>query len=392
MTMLLIALLAMTGVQCNQSATTEPTGVADDQGKTPQQPDIVRLSEKAQDLAGIEIARVENRACRSILAARGKVLAPQQQTAIISHAFSARVSQLHVKVGDTVGQGDPLVTLECHEVGEAKSAFFKTIADLELAKETLAREKQLEADGIGIGKNRLAAEAAHTIAVHAREAAEKSLHVLGFTEDDVAEMIETHQIHPSITLSSPIAGKVVTSKAVLGALVDQLTEILTVIDLQTLWVDAQVFEKDLERVRVGQGVDVVVTAYPEKTFRGQVTYIGDVVDEATRTITVRAEVDNGEMLLKPGMFAKVDVLLNGGCEMLVVPEAAVLEERGRKFVFLKEKDYFRRRFVEVGDREGDDRQIEQGLLVDQEVVTQGNYELYSELKQEILHQGHGHQH
>ncbi|NQT13117.1 MAG: efflux RND transporter periplasmic adaptor subunit, partial [Planctomycetes bacterium] len=313
--------------------------------------DVVHLTEASRDLAGIEVEDVKTRECRCVLKAMGKVLAPRPQTAIVGHAFSARVAEIHVKIGDWVEKSQALVTLESQEVGDAKSEFYKTLADRELADLTLAREKRLLESGIGIEKNLLAAETEHKIAQASAEAAEKKLHVLGFSEAEVQEIAETHQISPAITLYAPIDGKVVTHEAVLGALVDQATEILKIIDPTLLWVDAEIYEKDIAKIKIGQKAEIAVPAYPGEIFQGKISYIGDMVNEETRTITVRAEVANEQHWLKPGMFADANIHLNGGEQMLVVPLAAVLEEGNQRFVFVKEKDDLERREVEFGRRE-----------------------------------------
>jgi len=346
--------------------------------------ETVELSAESRDLVGIEVDKVKSRECRCTLKAMGKVLAPRPQTAIVSHAFPGRVAEVHVNIGDWVEKGQALVTLESNEVGDAKSEFYKAIADRELAELNLAREKRLSEGGIGIQKNLLAAETEHKIAQSNAEAAEKKLHVLGFTEDQVQETAETHQISPAITLYAPIDGKVVAIEAVLGAFVDPSTEILTIIDPTLLWVDAEIYEKDLAKVRIGQEVEITVPAYPDEVFHGKLSYIGDVVDEDTRTITVRAEVENDDHRLKPGMFADVCILLNGGEMALVVPTAAVLEEGDRKIVFVQHEDAFVCREVETGVVNGDYQQIVAGLAPNEQVVIQGNHELKSKLQEDVL--------
>ena len=351
-------------------------------------PDVVRLSDKAQETAGIEVAKVESRKCRSVLKTMAKVLAPPSQTAIVSHAFPARVAQIHVKVGDLVKKGQPMVTLDSHEVGIAKSEFYKATAGFELAKLNLDREKRLQKIGIGVKKNLLAVETDHKISEANLEAAEKMLHVLGFTEAEVEEITGTHQINATITLHSPIPGKVVTSEAILGDFVDQSTEILTIVDPTLLWVAAEVYEKDIAKVKLGQEVEIIVPAYPEKVFSGKISYIGDVVNEETRTTTVHAEVRNGDHLLKPGMFANVDVQLNGSYDMLVVPSGAMLEDGYRKIVFVKEADCFRRRQIKTGPVEGEYQQVLDGLKASEVVVVVGNHLLNSKLQTEVLSGAH----
>jgi len=398
----LFALLAATSIQCGRNeaplATNESqdsVGESQDHIESPTANNEVRLSKASREMGGIEVDAVTSKETKSVLRAMGKVLAPKPQTAIVGHAFSARVAEVHVKLGEWVEKDQELVTLHCHEVGTAKSDFFKAIADLELAKQNLDREKELFKSEIGIEKDLRAAEAEHKIAQANREAAEKRLHIFGFTEEQVQEIAETHQIHAAITLYAPIAGKIVENNAVLGALIDQGTEIMKIVDPTLLWVDALIYEKDISKVKIGQRVEIKVPAHEDDIFHGTVSYIGDEVDDETRMITVRAEVNNEDSRLKPGMFADVHILLNGNAETLVVPKSAVLEEGRQKFVFVKVEDSYLLRELETDPANGEDYlPIRSGLDVGEEVVVTGGHLLRSELKEDLLRHAHhhGHQH
>jgi cobalt-zinc-cadmium efflux system membrane fusion protein len=350
--------------------------------------DVVTLPEESQQIIGITVQDAETRECRHVLGAMGRVLAPTPQTVIVSYAFLARVSDIHVSLGEWVEADEPVVTLDGHDVGEAESEYYKAVANCELAKVNLERQRRLLEEGIGAKKNLLAAEAEHLVAETSCEAAEKRLHVLGFTEADVQEIHNTHLISPTITLDAPITGKVVEIEAIRGAMVDESTKIMTIIDTRTLWVDAEIYERDICGIAMGQPVEITVPAYPDETFTGTVVYVGDVVREETRTITVRAEFANKGERLKPGMFAKVCIVLDQGTESVVVPVAAVLEEGNRQFVFVKQSGNFERREVTAGPVEGADQQIVSGLRDGESVVVQGNYQLRSELKRHLLQEAH----
>ena len=111
--------------------------------------------------------------------------------------------------------------------------------------------------------------------------------------------------HPLIPVTSPVGGVVIEKTITQGEMVNPEKTLFTVADLSTLWVVIDVYEKDISRLRVGTGVKVSVTAFPDKTFKGKISYIADVVDEKTRTEKARVTIDNASGLLKPGMFATV---------------------------------------------------------------------------------------
>jgi cobalt-zinc-cadmium efflux system membrane fusion protein len=303
--------------------------------------------------------------------------------AIVSYAFPARIARIHVQPGDWVKEGQELVTLQSEEVGEAKSAYYKAIADHELARQNHEREKRLFDRGVGAQKNMLTTEAELRVAEASLDAAEKKLHVLGFTEAQV-KATETHQVNPVIALFSPISGKVVQNNAVLGGMIDQASEILTIMDPSLLCVDAEIYERDIAKIKNGQTVEVSVPAYPDKKFQGKICYIGDVLKEETRTITVRTEVENKGNGLKPGMFANIRVFLNHQTQALVLPQEAILDDRDEKMVFIKRGNQFFPQLIETGTKENNIVEITAGLEEGDEVVTKGNFQLKSKLYDDIL--------
>ncbi|MBC7365153.1 MAG: efflux RND transporter periplasmic adaptor subunit, partial [Candidatus Aminicenantes bacterium] len=194
----------------------------------------------------------------------------------------------------------------------------------------------------------------------------------------------THQINPVITLYSPIKGKVVEIKVVPGEMVDQAKDMMVIVDPRVLWVDAEIFEKDIARVHPGQKVEITVPAYPGKTFVGRISYVGDVLKEETRTITVRTEVENKNLELKPGMFATLKINLNGDRKVLAVPEAAVCDQKGEKFVFVPQGEGFELRKVELGARQDGFYEVISGLKEGELVVTTGSFQLKSKLFESVL--------
>jgi membrane fusion protein, heavy metal efflux system len=318
------------------------------------------------------------------LRATGKVLASPFRKAIVSYPFPARIAKIHVRPGDWVNTGQELVTLQSEAVGEAKSEYFKALADFELAKSSYEREKRLFDRGAGAGKNLQAAEAERKVAEANLNAAEKKLHVLGFTEAQVKRAAETHEINATITLFAPLPGKIVDNNVALGAMVDQTSEILTVLDPSVLCVDADIYERDIAAVRKGQEVELTVPAYPDLVFKGRVQYIGDVLKEETRTVTVRTEVENEEYRLKPGMFASLTILLDRQARALTVPQAAVLDDRDRKIVFISKGAEFFPRVVVTGPKMDGYIEVLSGLAEGDSVVTRGNYQLKSKLYDEVL--------
>jgi cobalt-zinc-cadmium efflux system membrane fusion protein len=352
--------------------------------------DVVELTDEESNAIQIDTVKASYKPLRSQLQALGKVFAHPRRKAIVSYAFSARVSDIHIQLGDWARRGQKLVTLQSEEVGSAKSEFYKAQADYELAKVNHERQKRLFDRGVGAQKDYLVSEAGFKVAEAQLNAAEKKLHVLGFSEEQVKAISETHQISPIITLYAPISGKIIEHNAILGAMVDQGTEILTILDPSVVCIHAEIYERDIAKMRIGQDVEASVPAYPGETFLGKISFIGDVLNEETRTITVRSEIDNQEYKLKPGMFADISIFLNHQSRALVLPLEAVLDEKDETIVFLKVAGKYIPQIVKTGIRNGGSIEILAGIQEGAEVVTKGNFQLKSKLYEDILKKGHVH--
>lgn len=361
-------------------------------GKNPQLSHwkVITFSEGEKSRIQIKTITVKENAIQSTLKAMGKVLAPRDSKAIVGSTFPGRIIKLHAAIGQWVKKGDPLVTLECEEVGNAKSDYFKATTGYQLTKQNFEREERLFKKDIGAKKDYLETRAQLEIARSSLVAAEKKLLLMGFSKQQVRELADTRNINPYVTLNAPIAGRVIRDNSLPGAMMDSLTGIMTILDPTTLCIDAEIYEKDLAKIKILQEVRITVPAYPGDIFTGCISYIGDIVHTETRTITVRTRVPNNDFKLKPGMFADINILLDQREKAVTVPIEAVLDDLDKKIIFIKEGENFHCRTVEVGPTFNGNIEIKKGLAIGETIVVQGNYQLKSRLYEETLNQAHTH--
>lgn len=349
---------------------------------------ILHLTPDEEKTIGVKTVPATERPLRARLRAMGAITVPQTRKAIVSYAFPARIASVSANIGAWVMRGQLLVTLQSEKVGDAKAEYHKAKADQELAQRSYEREKRLFDGGVGAQKNYFAAETELRVAENNLNAADKKLHVLGFSEEEVQVIAHTHQIDAAITLYAPITGKVVETHAVLGAIVDQSSEILTIVDPRVLWVDAEIYERDIAKIRIGQDTSLMVPAYPGETFAGTISYISDLVKAETRTIAVRTEVQNPQQRLKPGMFADVTFFLGDRTNALALPEIAILDNQDEHLVFVRSNDGYIPQVVEVGTKENGYCEILRGLKEGDLVVVNGQFQLKSKLFEDLLKAGH----
>ena len=340
----------------------------------------VELSAQERNLMDIAFQPAVRGALSETIIRDGKVSPHQDRVAKVGPVIPGRVKEILVKLGDWVEEGRPMAKLVSSEVGQALSDYYKSIQELELAQANLDRYRRLIEQDIGARKDLLAAEAEQKIALASVNASEKTLHALGFTEDDVTEIRETHKINAELLLRAPIAGEVVERLVTIGERVGEDATLFTIMDLRKVYVDAQIYERDVHRVQKGQRVEVSVGALPGRVFNGSVSYISPLLDPESRTLTVRTEIANPEKILKQGMLAVVKISTGSNGDTLCIPADAVVEEAGSSYVFTTQGENFRLIPVTIGETDQDYTEIVEGLEEGDEVVTKGTYELYSKFK------------
>jgi membrane fusion protein, heavy metal efflux system len=177
-------------------------------------------------------------------------------------------------------------------------------------------------------------------------------------------------------LTAPLDGVLTAAQATVGELVDPAKPLFAVLDPQVVWVEASVFADDVGQVEAARDALVQVDGYPERWFSARLFNLGQVVDEASRTVKVIFELPNDDGKLRPGTFARVAIGAGGKREVLAVPDAAVIERDGRTLVYVHgaPEEFFARE-VALGARDGAYHALRQGLVKGERVVVRGTYSI-----------------
>ncbi len=322
--------------------------------------------------------------------ATGEVGPNRDRFVIVSPRVSGVVKELFVDWGDHVKKGQKLAILDSIELGEVRANDRKARAMLRMAKKNYSREKTLYKQKITSTKHFLEAENAYEQAQIELKALKEKLILMGQQEGDIQDIAED-PVSSLFILSAPFDGTVINKNVAIGELKDAFTPIVTISDLTNLWVWFDIYEKDIPIVFRGNKVMISVASYPDEQFEGFVTYIGATVDEKTRTVKVRAEVDNRHEKLKPGMFAKVLLLVETGSDSPVVPEGTVQTDGQKHFVFVPlNEGYFLRRDVTLGARVDGHVKVISGLNKNERVVVKGGFLLKSEIMKGKFGEGCAH--
>ncbi|MBI5100531.1 MAG: efflux RND transporter periplasmic adaptor subunit [Nitrospirae bacterium] len=357
-----------------------------------EEPGVVTLSPEKQKFAGIEVRNVALENAAVPLSATAVLEINMDRSAKISPRVTGKAVRITASQGDRVKAGQALAWLDSVELDQAWADYLKAQGKIELARKNFQREETLFEKKVAPEKDVLKAKQELGEAEADLNLAKERFRLLGV---DVSQFSSSkgNGNHPLIPVITPVSGVVLEKTVTQGEMVNPEKTLFAVADLSTLWVVIDVYEKDISRLRRGTGVKVSVTAFPEKTFKGKISYISDVVDEKTRTEKARVTIDNSSGMLKPGMFAAVlTEAASGGTErLIVIPEEAVIIDGAKRYTFIQTApEKFQRREIETGRSLGNRLEVKSGLKVGEPVAVKGAFILKSELKKGEIVDEHGH--
>jgi cobalt-zinc-cadmium efflux system membrane fusion protein len=438
-------------------------------------PTKVCLTESQSSASAIKVTQAIEKPFSRSISLTGKVALNEERLAHIYPIVTGQVDTVKVALGDTVQEGDILLTIHSREVGTAKLDLYQAKLQLELArlkfdlqnelatntKELLAslrkqdeisemqekfsgrsmgdyRERLLQsyaafvkseadvqrltgvADSGAISfKNLLAAKAtrnADSATFFARleqidyelrmsqlqasqavkeadtrvAVATTNLQIMGCELKDLEgiDPIEQGESVSDYSIRAPFSGTVISKDVVLREQVRPEAQIMSIADTSSVWIEANVYEKDaplLESLK-DRIVSVRTSAWPDREFEARIFFTGEIMDEKTRTISMRAIADNAHHLLKPGMFVSIGFLSKGDDRPVIqVPTSAVIEHAGAQFVFVRiDETTFERRDVETGESNGSTTVIRNGISKSDSVVTAGGFVLKSKMLESLM--------
>jgi cobalt-zinc-cadmium efflux system membrane fusion protein len=329
----------------------------------------------ADQLPHLEIVPVRQTTWSTTVRTTGTVDWDNDHTTQAITQVSGPISRIVADTGTRVKAGDPLLYVASGDMTVAVSTYRKAKNRFDLAKRQLDRNKDLFDHKALSARDYDAAQADFNDASTDLQSSLQTLKVFGVLQADIADAEQQNvPIKPEMVMRAPLSGTVVQKLVLPGQFIQAGTTAAFVIsNTSTVWVQGHVYDKDLASVHVGDKVDERNAAFPEP-FHGVVSYIGDMLDPATRTTPVRIVTQNPNGLLKKDLFVDVVIHDKSTREVLVVPTTAVLyDEQNFPFVYIQaEAGKFAQRLVKIGGQQGDETQILEGLKPGDPVVSQGS--------------------
>jgi RND family efflux transporter MFP subunit len=323
-------------------------------------PGSVMISPEKQQLIGVRTAQVERQSLVRDVRTTGQVITDETKIAHVHVKVMGFVDKVYVdSIGQEIKKGQPLFTLYSPDLVSAEEEYL-------IAKRG---EKYL-----GGSQFTEVSQGSQSLLRSARE----RLRLWDISNEQIKKLDETGEVSRTLTFYSPITGIVTDRKAFPQTSVNPDTELYTVADLSTIWVNADIYEYEVPFVKPGQRAGMQLSYYPGKTWSGRVTFIYPTVDPTTRTVKARLEFPNPNLQLKPQMFADVQLKVDYG-KQIVVPREAVLDSGTEQHVFVvRDNGYFEPRKITTGAKLEGKVVVLSGLRAGETVVTSGNFLIDSE--------------
>ena len=349
--------------------------------------DTIRITK--EQMRQLSVVPVDTHHFRVQKPAIGQIAFNEDASTVVLSPFSGRVTRLIAKIGDDVKRGDPLFEIDSPEVVQAQTDLIAALQSLgkaksqvALAKRVLDRQTSLLADRATAQREVDQAQNDYALAQSDLATAEGSLTaarnrlrvIIGRESEEIDRVERERLINPLITINAPIDGTVIARNIGPGQYVrsDTADPLYSIANLSTMWLKANVPETDIVHVRVGQEIEVYVSALPGRTFNARITAIGAASDTTTRRVVVRSELPNPDGALRSDMFATFKIVIDNGGITPSVPTDAVIREGESAFVWIeREPLLFARRPVKIGLEQQNRIQILGGVEAGERVVGRG---------------------
>lgn len=339
------------------------------------------------------------------LTLNGQIEPDETLTTPVISLMPGRIERAAALLGATVKKGQILAEVRSDEVAQVESDLLRdtlsldadiaeTKVDLDLAKAVFDRKNALLKEGIAAkadveqAKRDLDHSTAMLTSLQTKKqaiitSAGERLRLFGVHEEELERLLDTKRIDNTFDVRSPRSGVISDRNADAGQLIDNVHSLFVVSDLSKVWLMADVYEKDIEKINVGDPATVQIDSFPNKTFLGKVDYMATEVTPETRTLKVRIIVDNPQMLLHPKMFARVTLEI-GQKNIVAVPSESI-QKTGETYVaYVRTGDnkYIERK-VDIGKSYGNFTEVLSGLHKGETVVAHGSLELQGEMLQRL---------
>ncbi len=370
----LYIIFLLLGIACQQAVEQDDTYESQDHSVEAQQ-ESVSLNQEKLELADIRVGKIKMDVVSESVTCNGTITAPPDKLITVSAPMGGFVSYTKYLPGDYVRKGMLLVKLKHPEYIALQQQYLDTQSQLEYARQDYERQRMLADQEAVSQKKRQQATATYQSLQAKRQGLEAQLEFIGISPQDLV----SKGIQSEISLYAPITGYVTEAHGNLGRFVNSEAPLYEILDKAHLHLELNVYEKDVDKIQVGQQVQFYLNENPDRKYEGTVKLIGQKMEPETKTFDLHVDMVSPPDFLKLGMYARAQVLLLSD-SVATLPSEAFVREGDQFFVFVKDKNAFRKTEVQTGAQWENLVEIKNPQpLLDSLLVVDGAYYLNAEM-------------
>jgi cobalt-zinc-cadmium efflux system membrane fusion protein len=309
-----------------------------------------------------------------LLEAPAKVTIPPNNDAIVSAPQAGLVDKITVSLGDDVKKGQVLASIKSPELLNLELQHLQVINELQLARAAYKREKKLHQEGVIAAKRWLQTQANYTVLRSRANETRQLLKIAGLTDQAIKQLEKTHHLTSHLDIVVPISGIVLQGYVSIGERVDALAPLFRIANLETLWLDISVPQQRINQLHVGD--HVFIQGMPVS---GRIFLLTRNINVENQTILVRANIDQGQELVRPGLAVKVQIRQQRNKPMCKISNSALASFAGKTYIFVRNDKGFSAVPVEVLGREGQESIITGNIKTDSNIAIKGAVALKARL-------------
>jgi len=315
---------------------------------------------------GVKMGKLSPIKSIPLMDAPAKVSIPPENDYLVSTSHAGLVNKIYASVGDEVQKGQVLAVIKSPDVLAVQRHHLKSINDLRLAKTEFIRDEKLFKEGVIADRRWIQTKANYQVFKSHFNETQQLLCILGLSKKDISTLEKTHKMTSQLKVVSPITGVVLTRMITVGERVDALSSLFHIANLKQLWLDIRVPQQRINHVHLGDSVVLEGTDTQAKVF-----LLGKNVDEKNQTVLVRAEVNAGKESIRLGQTLNVKISQTSKYPIFKVPNSALAQYKGQIYLFVRNKQGFEVRGVQVLGREEQETIITGQLKENTEIAIRG---------------------
>jgi cobalt-zinc-cadmium efflux system membrane fusion protein len=315
---------------------------------------------------GVTLGKLEPANQIPVLTAPAKVVIPSTHEYIVSASQAGLITKLNAAMGDKVKKGDVLAQLNSPDLLSMQRLYLKAFSEMQLGSLTYQRDKKLLTDGVIAERRWQETQSQYNAFVSEVNEHKQLLEIAGMTDSEIDRLAKTHHLSSQLNLHSPISGVVMERMAVAGERIDILAPLYRIADLDELWLEINIPHERIGSIKVGD--EVLVENTP---VTAEITLLGQSVNPENQTILARATIKGKQSAVRAGQTINTRIIQASENPVFKIPNAAIAQNEGKYFIFIRKKDGFKVSLITVIGKQGEESIISGDLTGDEDIAIKG---------------------